>query len=111
MVTDAPGSWRGPYVVIGVVGAVWILAWMPLSAGVRLDGADDHAASAPNGSPRRDGAERGLVHSSADRSEHAQATTAENMVVWMWDKLAPHLPELKEIMLWETPEYCVTYRK
>jgi 6-pyruvoyltetrahydropterin/6-carboxytetrahydropterin synthase len=37
--------------------------------------------------------------------------TAENMVVWMWDKLAPHLAELTEIALWETPEYCVTYRK
>lgn len=37
--------------------------------------------------------------------------TAENMVVWMWDRLEPQLKGIKEIMLWETPEYCVTYRK
>ncbi len=36
--------------------------------------------------------------------------TAENLVVWMWDQLKPHLPDLKEIRLWETPDYCVSYR-
>jgi 6-pyruvoyltetrahydropterin/6-carboxytetrahydropterin synthase len=37
--------------------------------------------------------------------------TAENMVVWFWDKISPHVEGLKELKLWETPEYCVTYRK
>jgi 6-pyruvoyltetrahydropterin/6-carboxytetrahydropterin synthase len=37
--------------------------------------------------------------------------TAENMVEWMWAKLDPHIEGLKEIMLWETPEYCVTFRR
>ncbi len=37
--------------------------------------------------------------------------TAENMVVWMWEQLAPTLPGLVELKLWETPEYCITYRK
>jgi 6-pyruvoyltetrahydropterin/6-carboxytetrahydropterin synthase len=36
--------------------------------------------------------------------------TAENVIVWMWDRLAPAIPELKELRLWETPEYCVSYR-
>lgn len=35
--------------------------------------------------------------------------TAENMVVWLWEHIAPHLPGLKELCLWETPEYCVRY--
>ena len=37
--------------------------------------------------------------------------TAENIVVWMWERLEPLVPGLEELMLWETPEYCVTYRK
>ncbi len=35
--------------------------------------------------------------------------TAENVIVWIWDRLKPQLPQLKELRLWETPEYCVTY--
>lgn len=37
--------------------------------------------------------------------------TAENMVVWMWERLAPVVEGLTELKLWETPEYCITYRK
>ena len=37
--------------------------------------------------------------------------TAENMVVWIWDQLAPQIPQLKELRLWETQQYCVTYSK
>ena len=37
--------------------------------------------------------------------------TAENMVAWMWQRLKPQLDGLKELRLWETPEYCVTYRE
>ena len=37
--------------------------------------------------------------------------TAENIVVWMWAELEPLVPGLAELKLWETPEYCVTYRK
>lgn len=36
--------------------------------------------------------------------------TAENLVVWMWERLAPAVPGLRELKLWETPEYCITYR-
>jgi 6-pyruvoyltetrahydropterin/6-carboxytetrahydropterin synthase len=37
--------------------------------------------------------------------------TAENMVVWMWDRIEPQVQGLVELKLWETPEYCVTYRR
>lgn len=43
-------------------------------------------------------------------NELVENPTAENMVVWFWDKLSPHFPGLVELKLWETPEYCVTYR-
>jgi 6-pyruvoyltetrahydropterin/6-carboxytetrahydropterin synthase len=36
--------------------------------------------------------------------------TAENMLVWMWERLHKPLPGLKELRLWETPQYCVTFR-
>jgi 6-pyruvoyltetrahydropterin/6-carboxytetrahydropterin synthase len=36
--------------------------------------------------------------------------TAENMIAWMWTKLQPTLEGLRELRLWENPEYCVTYR-
>ena len=37
--------------------------------------------------------------------------TAENMIVWFWEQLKPQLTGLKELRLWETPEYCVSYRE
>jgi len=37
--------------------------------------------------------------------------TAENMVLWFWERLAPQLHNLKELVLWETPEYSVRLRK
>ncbi len=36
--------------------------------------------------------------------------TAENLIVWMWDQLKGQVEGLKELRLWETPEYCVSYR-
>lgn len=37
--------------------------------------------------------------------------TAENIVVWVHQRLAPHLPGLCGLKLWETPEYCVSYEQ
>ncbi len=56
LVTDQPGSWRWPFVVIGVVGLLWILPWTWLVAGVRLDplprnGEKDEPAAAPARTP------------------------------------------------------------
>ena len=37
--------------------------------------------------------------------------TAENVIAWMWERLKPQIEGLKELRLWETPEYCVSYRE
>ena len=37
--------------------------------------------------------------------------TAENLILWMWERLKPEIDGLKELRLWETPEYCVSYRE
>jgi 6-pyruvoyltetrahydropterin/6-carboxytetrahydropterin synthase len=36
--------------------------------------------------------------------------TAENVVTWMWERLHPHLPGLKEMQLYETDDAAVIYR-
>lgn len=36
--------------------------------------------------------------------------TAENIARWIWDELAPRLPGLAEVRLWEIPDCCVAYR-
>jgi 6-pyruvoyltetrahydropterin/6-carboxytetrahydropterin synthase len=36
--------------------------------------------------------------------------TAENIARWVWETLAPHLPGLCEVRLYEIPDCCVTYR-
>jgi len=56
LVSGQPGSWRWPFVVIGVVGLIWILPWTWLVAGVRLDPlprrcALDEDAAAPARTP------------------------------------------------------------
>lgn len=34
--------------------------------------------------------------------------TAERIVLWMWERLAPHLPGLSELVLWETANSSAT---
>lgn len=36
--------------------------------------------------------------------------TAENVVMWMWERLSPHLPGLREVQLYETDDAGVIYR-
>jgi 6-pyruvoyltetrahydropterin/6-carboxytetrahydropterin synthase len=36
--------------------------------------------------------------------------TAENIARWIWEVLAPRLPGLCEVRLWEIPGCCVVYR-
>lgn len=35
--------------------------------------------------------------------------TAELIAEWMWRELLPHLPGLRELRLFETPEFAVVY--
>ncbi len=44
-------------------------------------------------------------------NDHMKNPSAENIVVWLWQKLAGALPvTLHEIVLYETPTSFVTYR-
>ncbi len=36
--------------------------------------------------------------------------TAENMVVWIWERLHGKLPGLTQVRLWENDSYSVAYR-
>ena len=37
--------------------------------------------------------------------------TAEEIVLWIWQRLAPELPQLAELILWETRKACVVLKK
>jgi 6-pyruvoyltetrahydropterin/6-carboxytetrahydropterin synthase len=37
--------------------------------------------------------------------------TAENIVTWVWRRLAPQLPGLDELVLWETANSCAVLKK
>jgi 6-pyruvoyltetrahydropterin/6-carboxytetrahydropterin synthase len=37
--------------------------------------------------------------------------TSENIVAWIWRHLEPHLPELTELMLWETADAGALLRR
>ncbi len=37
--------------------------------------------------------------------------TAELIVAWIWSRLAPELPGLAELVLWETPTACAVMSK
>jgi 6-pyruvoyltetrahydropterin/6-carboxytetrahydropterin synthase len=37
--------------------------------------------------------------------------TAERIVVWIWQRLAPTLPGLSELVLWETSTACAVIKK
>jgi 6-pyruvoyltetrahydropterin/6-carboxytetrahydropterin synthase len=44
-------------------------------------------------------------------NELLENPTAENIVVWIWARLAHELPYLAELTLWETRKACVVLRK
>jgi len=44
-------------------------------------------------------------------NELIENPTAEHVVLWAWDRLAPELPGLAELTLWETPTSCVVLGK
>ena len=50
----------------------------------------------------------GIDHN--DLNQVLDNPTAENVVVWMWDRLSPHLPSLVELQLFETADAAVIYR-
>jgi len=57
LVTDQPGTWRWPFVVIGAMGLLWILPWTWFISGVRLEAppraSETAGADTPATPPRR----------------------------------------------------------
>ena len=45
-----------------------------------------------------------------DLNDVLENPTAENIARWIWEALAPRLPGLCEVRLYEIPDSCVTYR-
>ncbi len=37
--------------------------------------------------------------------------TSENVIIWIWRRLAPEFPQLTELVLWETATACAIIRK
>jgi ACS family hexuronate transporter-like MFS transporter len=56
LVTDAPGSWRGPFRVIGVSGLLWVVLWRAVIRSGDLDRATADAPGAPEVSTSSRGA-------------------------------------------------------
>ncbi|MBK8556962.1 MAG: 6-carboxytetrahydropterin synthase QueD [Lewinellaceae bacterium] len=51
-----------------------------------------------------------LDHHYLNDIEGLENPTAENLAIWIYNKMKPELPELKEIWIWETPESGCIYR-
>ncbi len=51
-----------------------------------------------------------------ERLDHASLNdvlpnpTAEHIALWIWQELAPQLPELDEVVVWETATACAVVR-
>ncbi len=51
-----------------------------------------------------------------ERLDHASLNdvlpnpTAEHIALWIWNELAPRLPELAEVVVWETATACAVVR-
>lgn len=51
-----------------------------------------------------------------DRLDHASLNdlienpTAERIAIWVWNEIAEHLPQLVEIVVWETQTACAIVR-
>jgi 6-pyruvoyltetrahydropterin/6-carboxytetrahydropterin synthase len=43
-------------------------------------------------------------------NEFIDNPTAERIVMWLWERLAPALNGLDELVLWETPNACAVLR-
>lgn len=56
MVSDLPGSWRGPFRVIGVLGIFWAFAWLFAVRGGDLDRAEGDSTRTPEVSTTSRGA-------------------------------------------------------
>jgi 6-pyruvoyltetrahydropterin/6-carboxytetrahydropterin synthase len=50
-----------------------------------------------------------LDHHCLNEIEGLENPTVENISVWVWDRIRPHLPQLCTITVYETPQCWATY--
>jgi len=50
-----------------------------------------------------------LDHTSLN--EHLENPTAECIALWIWQRIAPHISDLDQIVLWETATACAILRR
>ncbi|MBN1151159.1 6-carboxytetrahydropterin synthase QueD [candidate division WOR-3 bacterium] len=51
-----------------------------------------------------------IDHKYLNEIEGLEKGTSENLVIWLWDRLKPLLPELFEITVWESDNSKCAYR-
>jgi 6-pyruvoyltetrahydropterin/6-carboxytetrahydropterin synthase len=51
-----------------------------------------------------------LDHHNLNEIEGLENPTAENLAIWIWDRMQPDLPLLKEIWVFETPSSGCVFR-
>jgi 6-pyruvoyltetrahydropterin/6-carboxytetrahydropterin synthase len=79
----------------------------------RLHGHSYRLEVAVSGPLQPSGPAQGMV---VERLDHASLNdvmpnpTAEHIALWIWDVLAVELPQLAEIVVWETPTACAVVR-
>ncbi len=47
----------------------------------------------------------------ANLNDSIENPTVENIVLWIWNRLERHLPNIDEVVLWETATACAVLRK
>lgn len=51
----------------------------------------------------------GLDHHCLNEMEGLENPTAENIAIWIWQKVKPHLPQLMNVKVLETPDCWAEY--
>jgi 6-pyruvoyltetrahydropterin/6-carboxytetrahydropterin synthase len=74
----------------------------------KLHGHSYRVDVAVEGPLQSDGPARGMVVDFDDLA--AVVRPSEHIALWIWDELAPKLPGLSEIVVWETQTACAVVR-
>jgi 6-pyruvoyltetrahydropterin/6-carboxytetrahydropterin synthase len=107
--------------------AAHILPFHPGKCG-RMHGHSYRLEVAVRGPIQTEGPARGMIEDfdtikrivrqeAVDPLDHAtlndliENPTAERIVMWIWQRLEPHLSGLDELVLWETSNSCATLRR
>lgn len=81
MVTDEVGSWRAPYMVIGVIGMFWVVPWLLLVRSTDLQVASTAGQNVDTSQTNRDTVVRGpssSARATGDEANRADPATSES---------------------------------